>query len=54
MQYFGHNCIRFLQRAQFVTVKGIISQNLRRDDVTHRDRVLRGLTLHQSGREPDG
>ena len=40
--------------AQFVTVKGIISRNLRRDYVEHRDRLLRGLTLHRSGREPDG
>ena len=32
----------------------IISQNLRRDHVEDRDRLLRGLTLHRSGREPDG
>ena len=32
----------------------IISRNLRRDYVENRDRVLRGLTLHRSGREPDG
>ena len=42
------------QKARVETLKGIISENSRRDYVEDRDRLLRGLTLHRSGREPDG
>ena len=52
----GARELRFSQskKAQFVTVKSIIFENSRRDYVENRDRLLRGLTLHRSGREPDG